>query len=50
MRVGYGQLGSEQDFKLNILYEEPSLGTKRYLPIEIEPQYQGVPLIHIIEP
>ena len=29
--VGFGQL-ERQDFKLNILYEEPSLGEKRYLP------------------
>ena len=29
--VGYGQL-ERQDFKLDIVYEEPSLGEKRYLP------------------
>ena len=29
--VGYGQL-ERTDFKLDILYEEPSLGEKRYLP------------------
>jgi cell surface protein SprA len=31
--VGFGQL-ERQDFKLDILYEEPSLGKKRYLPID----------------
>ncbi|HUM64954.1 MAG TPA: cell surface protein SprA, partial [Chitinophagaceae bacterium] len=29
--VGYGQL-ERADFKLDVLYEEPSLGEKRYLP------------------
>ena len=29
--VGYGQL-ERADFKLDLLYEEPSLGEKRYLP------------------
>jgi hypothetical protein len=29
--VGYGQL-DRKDFQLDVLYEEPSLGKKRYLP------------------
>ena len=29
--VGFGQL-ERSDFKLDVLYEEPSLGEKRYLP------------------
>jgi cell surface protein SprA len=33
------------DFKLNVLYEEPSLGTKRYLP---EGPKTGVPLISVL--
>jgi cell surface protein SprA len=33
------------DFQLNILYEQPSLGTKRYLP---EGPRQGVPLLQIL--
>ncbi|MFC0771837.1 T9SS outer membrane translocon Sov/SprA [Terrimonas alba] len=43
--VGYGQL-ERTDFKLDVLYEEPSLGEKRYLPpADVLPQYQGQPLI-----
>lgn len=34
-----------QDFKLNVLYEEPSLGRKRYLP---EGPKAGVPLITVL--
>ena len=33
------------DFKLNVLYEQPSLGQKRYLP---EGDKQGVPLITLL--
>jgi cell surface protein SprA len=29
--VGFGQL-ERSDFKLDVLYEEPSFGEKRYLP------------------
>ncbi|HUR12219.1 MAG TPA: cell surface protein SprA [Flavitalea sp.] len=36
---------SPGDFKLNILYEEPSLGQKRFLP---EGPREGVPLISVI--
>jgi cell surface protein SprA len=45
-RDGYA-LSSTQpgDFKLNILYEEPSLGQKRFLPEGDKP---GVPLISIL--
>jgi cell surface protein SprA len=46
--VGFGQL-ERQDFDLNILYEEPSLGEKRYLPpTDVIPQYQGQPLISLV--
>ncbi|HEX6916243.1 MAG TPA: cell surface protein SprA [Chitinophagaceae bacterium] len=36
-----------QDFKLNVMYEEPSMGLKRYLP-QSDPQYEGVPLLRIL--
>ncbi|MFN4313154.1 MAG: cell surface protein SprA [Chitinophagaceae bacterium] len=46
--VGYGQL-DRTDFKLDILYEEPSLGEKRYLPpADVAAPYQGVPLITLL--
>lgn len=46
--VGWGQLERE-DFTLDVLYEEPSLGEKRYLPIaDVIPQYQGQPLISLL--
>ncbi|SHF48989.1 cell surface protein SprA [Cnuella takakiae] len=43
--VGYGQL-ERQDFQLNVTYEEPSKGEKRYLPEEsVKQEYKGVPII-----
>ncbi|NBR36078.1 MAG: cell surface protein SprA [Chitinophagales bacterium] len=43
--VGFGQL-ERQDFSLDILYEEPSLGEKRYLPpADVIDQYKGMPII-----
>lgn len=43
--VGYGQL-ERQDFQLNITYEEPSLGEKRYMPPnDVSDPYKGQPLI-----
>lgn len=46
--VGFGQL-ERQDFQLNLLYEEPSLGEKRYLPLDsVLPQYKGIPLINLL--
>ncbi|MCW3118189.1 MAG: hypothetical protein JWM28_2271, partial [Chitinophagaceae bacterium] len=46
--VGYGQL-ERQDFKLDVVYEEPSLGQKRYMPLgDINPQYQGQPLLTLL--
>ncbi len=46
--VGYGQL-ERQDFKLDLTYEEPSLGEKRYLPpTGVLPAYQGQPLISLV--
>ncbi len=46
--VGFGQL-ERQDFKLDITYEEPSLGDKRYLPIDsVLPAYQYHPIISLV--
>jgi cell surface protein SprA len=46
--VGFGQL-ERQDFKLDLLSEEPSLGEKRYPPPSaVLPQYEGQPLISLI--
>ncbi len=46
--VGYGQL-ERADFKLDLLYEEPSLGEKRYLPpTDVQPQYEGQPIISLV--
>jgi cell surface protein SprA len=45
--VGYGQL-ERQDFRLDLTYEEPSLGEKRYLPpSDVIAQYQGQPIISL---
>src|SRR5260221_3146112 len=46
--VGYGQL-ERQDFKLDLVYEEPSLGEKRYLPpTDVVAAYQGQPIISLV--
>ena len=46
--VGYGQL-ERQDFKLDLTYEEPSLGEKRYLPADsVVATYKGAPLISLV--
>ncbi len=46
--VGYGQL-DRTDFKLDILYEEPSLGEKRYLPpTDVLPAYKGQPILSLV--
>jgi cell surface protein SprA len=46
--VGFGQL-ERQDFKLDLLYEEPSLGEKRYLPpVATVDVYDGQPLISLV--
>jgi len=37
----------QTDFKLNVMYEEPSKGLKRYLP-QADPAYEGVPLLRIL--
>jgi cell surface protein SprA len=42
---GYISSVQPADFKLNVLYEEPSLGTKRYLP---EGPKTGIPLITVL--
>ncbi|MFZ9387074.1 MAG: cell surface protein SprA [Chitinophagaceae bacterium] len=45
--VGYGQL-ERQDFQLNMTYEEPSLGEKRYLPPnDVSDPYKGQPIISL---
>ncbi len=47
--IGYGQL-EPTDFKLDVVYEEPSLGVKRYLPINdsVLTQYRGLPLLTLV--
>ena len=48
--VGFGQL-ERQDFKLDVYYEEPSTGTKKYLPPSINNTSQvqaGLPLIQLL--
>ena len=46
--VGFGQL-ERQDFKLDLTYEEPSLGEKRYLPpTDVIATYQGQPIISLV--
>lgn len=45
--VGFGQL-ERQDFRLDLTYEEPSLGEKRYLPpADVSAPYQGQPIISL---
>ena len=45
--VGFGQL-ERQDFKLDLTYEEPSLGEKRYLPPnDVITTYQGQPILSL---
>ncbi len=43
--VGYGQL-SQQDFKLDVLFQEPGLGWKRYVPFGNK--NLGAPIISLI--
>ena len=46
--VGFGQL-ERQDFTLDVLYEEPSLGEKTYLPPnDVLDPYKGQPLITLL--
>lgn len=46
--VGYGQL-QRDGFDLNVVYEEPSLGQKRYLPVaDVLPAYKGTPLLQLV--
>ncbi|ANE53380.1 hypothetical protein SY85_08375 [Flavisolibacter tropicus] len=46
--VGFGQLQRE-DFKLDVVYEEPSLGKKRYLPFDsLKQEYRGVPILNLV--
>jgi cell surface protein SprA len=43
--IGYGQLSSN-DFKLDVLYQEPGLGQKRYVPFG--DKNDGTPIISLI--
>ncbi len=43
--IGYGVLSSA-DFKLDVLYEEPGLGAKRYLPFG--DKNQGTPILTLV--
>ncbi|MBL0054603.1 MAG: cell surface protein SprA [Chitinophagaceae bacterium] len=43
--IGYGTL-TQQDFKLDVLYQEPGLGWKRYVPFG--DKNQGMPIISLI--
>ncbi len=43
--IGYGVL-TPSDFKLDVLYQEPGLGTKRYVPFG--DKNQGAPIISLI--
>ncbi|HEX4876159.1 MAG TPA: cell surface protein SprA [Chitinophagaceae bacterium] len=46
--VGFGQL-ERQDFRLDLTYEEPSLGEKRYLPpADVINTYEGAPIISLV--
>lgn len=48
--VGYGQL-ERTDFQLDVYYEEPSTGTKKYLPIAVTntpPVQQGTPILQLV--
>ncbi|HEU0110894.1 MAG TPA: cell surface protein SprA [Flavisolibacter sp.] len=45
--IGFGQL-ERSDFRLDITYEEPSQGDKRYLPpTNVLPQYKGIPILQL---
>ncbi len=45
--VGFGQL-TREDFRLDVTYEEPSAGDKRYLPpTDVLPQYKGLPILQL---
>jgi cell surface protein SprA len=43
--VGYGSL-TKEDFKLDVLYEQPGLGAKRYIPLG--DKNQGTPIISLL--
>jgi cell surface protein SprA len=43
--VGYGSL-DRQDFNLNVLYEQPGMGAKRYLPFG--DLNQGTPILTLV--
>ena len=46
--VGFGQL-ERQDFSLDILYEEPSFGEKKYLPpTTVVDPYKGQPILSLV--
>ncbi|GAC1704806.1 MAG: cell surface protein SprA [Flavisolibacter sp.] len=46
--VGFGQLQRE-GFDLNVVYDEPSAGQKRYLPpADVLPSYKGLPILQLV--
>jgi cell surface protein SprA len=46
--VGFGQL-SQDGFDVQVTYEEPSKGDKRYLPdTDIRQEYAGVPILQLV--
>jgi cell surface protein SprA len=46
--VGFGQL-ERTGFDLQVTYEEPSKGDKRYLPdTDVKTEYQGVPILQLV--
>ncbi|HET7896533.1 MAG TPA: cell surface protein SprA, partial [Flavisolibacter sp.] len=46
--VGYGQL-ERSGFDLQVTYEEPSKGDKRFLPEEdVKPEYKGIPILTLV--
>lgn len=46
--VGFGQL-QRQDFDLQVTYEEPSKGDKRFLPEgDVKQEYKGVPILTLV--
>ncbi|MGV3527310.1 MAG: cell surface protein SprA [Flavisolibacter sp.] len=46
--VGFGQL-QRDGFQMNVTYEEPSKGDKRYMPpTDVLPAYEGIPLLTLL--
>jgi cell surface protein SprA len=46
--VGFGQL-ERNGFDLQVTYEEPSKGDKRFLPeADVKPEYKGIPILTLV--